>query len=204
MTGRALVLDLFDVTSKNVADSGKTQLEEATAAARIAGYDSGYKTGWDDAIRQSREEGDRISAEFARNIRDLSFTYFEAQAHVVSSLDTFLEAVVDVYVPALLMETLGPIVSETLSSLAETIANSPIHIRAAPNEAARLRAFLEDDTNLPFQVVEETSLAEGQVYIKMGSQERQVDLQEPLQRLRSAVRALGEVTERTLNERAAG
>ena len=204
MTGRTLKLDTFDGVSQSHFDQCGGRIAEAAEAARIAGYDSGYKTGWDDASRQSREDGERLGAEFARNIRDLSFTYFEARAHVLRSFEGFLTELLEIYVPEVMREVIGPTVHQTLCELAEDAASAPVLIRAAPSEAARLRLFLKDDRDLPFQVVDEASLAEGQVYIKLGAEERLVDLHDPLVRLKSAAQALSAVTERTLNERATG
>lgn len=205
MTGKPLRLEAFDALSQRKERSEDNRVSaEAVETARIAGYDSGYKTGWDDAMRQSNEDGQRIGAEFARNLRDLSFTYHEARAHVLRSLEGLLDEVTETFLPGVMAETIGPLIKETISSIADDTANAPILIRAAPAEADRLREYLADESELPVQVVDEASLAEGQAYLKLGAEERKVDLQEPLERLTEAIAALGSVTERTLDERNAG
>lgn len=204
MTNKPLRLEAFDAAPAGRArEEEKRITAEAVENARIAGYDSGYKTGWDDAMRQSRDDGERIGAEFARNLRDLSFTFHEARAHVLRSLEGLLDEISTTFLPGLMAEALGPMIKDSISSIADGAANTPVLIRAAPAEAARLRTYLADETELPVQVVDEPSLAEGQAYLKLGAEERQVDLKEPLERLSEAMSALGQVTERTLDERSA-
>ncbi len=204
MTGRRLELEAFATAPKPVSGVNEAELQIATEAARMAGYDAGYKTGWDDAMRQTRDEGERIGAEFARNLRDLSFTYHEARAHVLRSLEGLLRGVMTTFLPSLVSESLGPILQEEISTLAEEAASAPILIRAAPAEAEKLRKFLADETGLPIQIVDEPSLAEGQAHLKLGSEERDVDLSAPLQTLSDAMAALGQKMERMLDERRTG
>jgi len=174
---------------------------EDVETARLQGYDDGYKTGWDDAIRKTQEDGQRIGAEFARNLRDLGFTYEEARAHVLTSLEGLLRELTATFLPGLMADAIGPVVLEALGDLAGDAAGAPVLIRVAPGEGDRLRAFLTAETTLPVQVVDEPSLAEGQAWLKLGAEERQVDLAEPLARVRAAIRALGAATERTLDDR---
>lgn len=204
MTGRPLALEAFDAAGPRTKDKPDLVAAEAVETARITGYDAGYKTGWDDAMQKNRDDGDRIGAEFARNLRDLSFTYHEARAHVLRSLDGLLDELAGTFLPGIMAEAMGPMIKETIASIAADAANAPVQIRAAPAEAERLRSFLANEEDLPVHVVDEPTLAEGQAYLKLGAEERQVDLREPLERLSSAMAALGNVTERTLDERNTG
>jgi len=198
---RRVDLETFDLgpPSPEATEPGATERE--IESARLEGYDAGYKTGWDDAIRKSNEDGERIGAEFARNIRDLGFTYEEARAHVLKSFEGLLEELSGCFLPALMAEAIGPVIVEALGDIAAEAASAPVLIRVSPAEGERLRGFLEAGTTLPVQVVEEPSLAEGQAYLKLGAKERQVDLSEPLARVREAISAIGAATERTLDAR---
>ena len=202
MTKR-LTLEQFDlVSSARAGDAGGGEASTGDVeAARLKGYDEGYKTGWDDAMAKAVADGTRVGAEFARNLRDLGFTYQEARAHVLRSLDGLLSEISETFLPSLMAEAIGPVILETMADLAGDAASAPILIRVAPGESDRLRGFLADETALPVQIVDEASLAEGQAYLKLGAEERRVDLAEPIARVRDAVRAIGDVTERTLDER---
>lgn len=197
---RRLALEAFDEAASTSMAAPLVSPEEVEAA-RLGGYDEGYKTGWDDAMSKSREDGERIGAEFARNLRDLGFTYEEARAHVLKSFEGFLDELAAVFLPAVMAEAIGPVLLEALADLADEAAGAPVLIRVAPGEAERLRGFLSEGTTLPVQIIDEPSLAEGQAYLKLGAEERRVDLAEPLARVREAIRAVGTATERTLDDR---
>jgi len=197
---RRVTLETFELGAPAQAAAPMVPPEDVETA-RLQGYDDGYKTGWDDAIRKTQEDGQRIGAEFARNLRDLGFTYEEARAHVLTSLEGLLRELTATFLPGLMADAIGPVVLEALGDLAGDAAGAPVLIRVAPGEGDRLRSFLTAETTLPVQVVDEPSLAEGQAWLKLGAEERQVDLAEPLARVRAAIRALGAATERTLDDR---
>ncbi|MEM9708780.1 MAG: flagellar biosynthesis protein [Pseudomonadota bacterium] len=201
---RPVELETFEIGGKRAATEAPGIPPEAVEGARIEGYDQGYKTGWDDAMQKCEADGTRIGAEFERNLRDLGFTFEEARAHVLRSLEGLIGEIAETFLPALMAETIGPILLEAMQDLAGDAANAPVLIRVSPGESARLSALIDADQGMPFQIVDEPSLAEGQAYLKLGAEERQVDLSEPLTRIREAIRALGDVTERTLDERRAG
>ncbi|MDJ1008258.1 MAG: flagellar biosynthesis protein [Paracoccaceae bacterium] len=197
---RRVMLENFDLAAPQ-ASNAPAVAPEAVEAARLQGYDEGYKTAWDDAIRKTREDGDRIGAEFARNLRDLGFTYEEARAHVLKSFEGLLTELSETFLPAVMSEAIGPVILEALGDLADEAAGAPVLIRVSPGEGDRLRGFLTAETTLPVQIVDEPSLADGQAYLKLGAEERRVDLAEPLLRVREAIRAMGAATERTLDDR---
>lgn len=199
---RRLELEPFDLGAPVETPSDPALVPAADVeAARLAGYDAGYKTGWDDAVRKTEEDGERISAEFARNLRDLGFTYEEARAHVLKSFEGLLFELCDTLFPTLMAEALGPVILESLAEIADDAAGAPVLIRVSPSDGDRLRALLTTDTALPVQVVDEPSLAEGQAYLKLGEEERHVDLAEPLERIREGVRAVVASAERSLDAR---
>ena len=197
---RRLTLETFDIAEPQPQRAPEVS-SETVEAARLTGYDEGYKTGWDDAIRKTREDGERIGAEFERNLRDLGFTYEEARAHVLRSFEGLLEELAATFLPGLMAEAIGPVLLEVLGELADEAAGAPVLIRVAPGEGDRLRGFLTAETTLPVQIVAEASLADGQAYLKLGAEERRIDLADPLDRVREAIRAMGAATERTLDDR---
>lgn len=198
---RRLVLEAFDEAAAGLVEPVPSGGIDASETARLQGYDEGYKSGWDDALQKTLEDGTRIGAEFARNLRDLGFTYEEARAHVLTSLRGFLTELSDVFLPELIDEAMGPVLLECLIDLADESATAPILVRVSSNEAERLERFLADQAVLPFRIVAEPSLAEGQAYLRLGAEERSVDLTEPLERVREALSGLNHATERTLDEK---
>ena len=77
-------LEEFANAGPHSAGAGGAGLTSDQADARAqASYETGYSAGWDDAVRAETEAHKRISAEFARNLQDLGFTFHEARAHVI-------------------------------------------------------------------------------------------------------------------------
>ena len=163
---------------------------------RLAAYEDGYRAGWDDAIRQESENQARIGAEFARNLEDLGFTFHEARSHVMLALEPLLLGMIDKVLPSLVSDTLGKFILEELRPIAATAADTPIEIVVHPNDRAPLERLLGDNTSVPFEIREEPTLAEGQVFLRSGKSERKLDLPGVVDRIGEAIRGLYELNEK--------
>ncbi len=171
---------------------------EEAERMRLAGYEAGYQAGWDDAIRQGNEEQARITADFARNIQDLGFTFHEARAHVMHTLEPLLKSMVEKVLPKLVSDTLGQTIMEELLPLAANAADSPIELVMSPSCRATIEPLLQHDSPLPITLVEEETLAEGQVFFRLGNVERHLDLDATIERIGAAIHDLYQLNERTL------
>lgn len=165
-------------------------------AARLQGYEAGYKEGWDDAVKTDSEEQSRIGAEFARNLQDLGFTFHEARTHVMHALEPLLNSMIEKVLPKLVHDTIGQSIVEELLPLASDAADTPIEILVCPASRAQIEAFLAENTAIPFALVEEESLAEGQVYLRSGQTERQIDMSTAVDRIGESINALYELNEK--------
>lgn len=171
------------------------QVEEA----RLAGYETGYQAGWDDASKTDDEDRSRISAEFARNLQDLGFTFHEARSHVMQSLEPLLSSMVEKVLPKLISDTLGQAILEELLPLAAEAADTPIKVLVYPKGRKTLEEFLSQNNTIPIELIAEESLAEGQVYIRMGHTEKQIDLSGAVHQIGEAISGLYEINERAQN-----
>lgn len=164
--------------------------------ARLEGYETGYKAGWDDASRAEAENQGRIGADFARNLQDLGFTFHEARSHVMHALEPLLTGMVERVLPELILQTMGQTVVEELLTLAADAADAPIDVMVNPASRAALEAHLANDSSVPFSLVEEPTLAEGQVYLRSGKIERQIDFTTAIERIGAAIDGLYELNEK--------
>lgn len=164
--------------------------------AKLAGYEAGYQAGWDDATRQESEEQSRIGAEFARNLQDLGFTFHEARAHVMQALEPLLNGMVDKVLPKLVSDTLGQTIVEELLPLAAEAADEPIEVVVTPNSRPTLEDLLSNSASVPFRIVEEPTLAEGQVYLRSGKKERHIDMTQAVDRIGTTIKGLYELNEK--------
>ncbi|WP_432450531.1 flagellar biosynthesis protein [Aliiroseovarius marinus] len=166
---------------------------------RLEGYEAGYKAGWDDATRSMTQEAERVEAEFARNLEDLGFTFQEARSHVLSSLEPLLNAMVNVVLPNVVQDAIAQVVAEEIVPMAATAADNPIQVLVAPGIRGALEQLLESSTNVPFELIEQATLPEGQIYLRSPVSEKQIDMSGVLDRMRDAVGALYDINEKAFN-----
>ena len=143
---------------------------------RLAAFESGYQAGWDDCLKAQSENSLRVSSDLAQNLHELSFTYQEAYASILKSLQPLLRGMVDAVLPHAAQATLGSRISEMLHELAKEHGQQPVQIVTAPSNMTAIEELLADDLPIPVTVNSETSLGDGQVLIRIGGTEREVDL----------------------------
>ena len=165
------VFEVADVSPEKVNVSA-ADFEEM----RLAAFEKGYTAGWDDAVAAQDADQAKLRADLARNLEDLSFTYAEARAHVLHAMEPLLRDMVAKVLPAIAQETLAPLVLETLRPLAEEMAGAAITVVVNPANRHTVEALLSIGKTLPLTFVEEPSLGEGQVYLRMGDAESRIDL----------------------------
>ncbi len=183
-----LKLEVFDTEQKPKKTHTVVLDRVALEDEKLASYETGYKAGWDDASAAMTEDQTRIRAELARNLQTLSFTYHEARNHVLKAVEPLLLQIVGQLLPEIARETLAPFVLETLMPLAEGLGDAPVTLVINPVARAGVEALLEQATGLPLTIEEEPTLGEGQVYIRLGTVETQVDLDKATAEIASAVR----------------
>lgn len=170
-----LVLQSFDRTESSAggdAPVGAVALEEV----RLAAFETGYKAGWDDAAAAEADTQGRIGADLARNLQALSFTYHEARGAVLKSLEPLLHEIVAQILPELARATLAETVAERLRPMARAAAGVPVEVTcSAANHETLAQAFAGQD-QLPLRLTVEPTLGDGQVYLRFGDTEEQIDL----------------------------
>jgi flagellar biosynthesis/type III secretory pathway protein FliH len=155
--------------------------------ARLASFETGYTAGWDDAMAAQKEEQTAISADLARNLQTLSFTYHEARMHMLTALRPLFTTIVGKLLPELARESLAAVVVEQLTELGAGLAEAPVTIELHPSARPAVETLLDGRTAPPFHIVEEPTLGEGQVYLRLGQTETLIDLDRAAEELGAAV-----------------
>ena len=168
----------------------------ALEEAKLGSYDAGYSAGWEDAAAAQTGEQSQIRADLARNLQSLGFTYQEARMHILRNIEPLLQEMVSRLLPELARETLAPIVLEVLMPMAEKMADAPVTLVLNPVARAAVEALLDQATGIPLTLIEEPSLGEGQVYLRMGGAETSVDLDRATAEITAAVRGFFDLPER--------
>lgn len=190
-----LNLEVFDTAT---GDDGTVQpLVQASALedAKIASFEQGYTAGWDDATAAQTDDQLRLRADIARNFQILSFTYQEARNHVLQSIRPLIVEMTNRLLPEMARETLAPIVLETLMPMADEGADAPLTLVLNPAVRAQVESLLDQATGLPMVIEEEPSMGEGQVYIRFGTAETKVDLDQATADITTAVRSFFSLTQ---------
>ncbi|MEB8387678.1 flagellar biosynthesis protein [Rhodobacteraceae bacterium KMM 6894] len=154
---------------------------------RLQSFESGYKAGWEDAVKAQNQDAARISTDFAANLEDLSFTFQEAQSSLMSALRPLLTGMVASVLPRLAHDTLGARVIETLEDMARTATGGGAELVTSPDNVEALEKLLQDNNIMPAKVTGEVSLGEGQVHLRLGKSEREIDLDTVLSQIDTAL-----------------
>lgn len=170
----------------------------ANEAKKNQAYEAGYKAGWEDAARAAAQEHQRIGADLAHNLRNLGFTFHEARSHVMSAVGPILRQLVEKLLPQILSGTLGARVVEEIEPLLDAAADARVEIAVAPQDMATLEKLAGEDLPAPFTLRAEPSLAGGQVHLRLGRHEKQIDLDGVLNKVTAALNAVLEENEKVL------
>ena len=91
-------------------------------------------------------------------------------------MEPLLRDMVAKVLPDMARETLGQFVLDALRPIASRLTDTPVTLTLNPASRAAVEQYLAAETTLPLQIIEEPSLGEGQVFLRFGDREQQVDL----------------------------
>ncbi len=192
-----LKLEVFETdhpgTSGNTVVLDTMLLEET----KLGAYDQGYAAGWEDAAAAQSDDQSKVRADLARNLQSLSFTYQEARVHVLRAIEPLMTEMVGRLLPAIARETLAPMVLAEMMPVAGQLSETPMTLVLNPAARPALELLLERVPGLSVILQEEPSLAEGQVYLRLGQQETKIDLTRATQEIATAVCAFFQSPERS-------
>ncbi|PRX33853.1 flagellar assembly protein FliH [Meinhardsimonia xiamenensis] len=165
-----------------------TSVQEACASRT---WEQGYQAGWDDAVRAEAESRQRIGAELARSLQEISFTFFEARAEVSAALQPLLRQMVEAVFPAVVADALALALSEQIDEL--LLEASPgLELVVAPGAWPAIAERFAERLPPSVTIVEAASLAEGQAYLRAARRERLIDVNAAIKAVRTAVEAFFE------------
>lgn len=173
-----LRLESFDFATApepGLAASAGPPPEVLAEDERLAAYERGYAAGWEDAVAARDSDALRLREDLAQNLRDLAFTFQEARAHVLRSLEPLLRAMVDRVLPETARAGFGAAVAAEAMAAARSAAAAPVEILVAPESIAAVETALGEDPALPLRLVADPMLAEGQARFRMGAEETALD-----------------------------
>jgi flagellar assembly protein FliH len=144
--------------------------------ARLMVYEQGYTAGWDDAVAAQDKEAQALRDTLAANLSDLSFTYTEAHGHVIGALEPLLRDMVAKVLPAIARQSLVPLILAEVMPAARTLAATPVDVTLNAATRGFVEPLLAAQSAIPFRIIEEPSLGDGQCFLRFADRERLIDL----------------------------
>jgi flagellar biosynthesis/type III secretory pathway protein FliH len=192
----AIRLEVFESPDAPLSRTSVVLDQGALEDIRMLAYEQGYTAGWDDAAAAQTDDQSRIKADFGRNLQSLGFTFQEARTHVLRAIRPLLHQIITCLLPELAREALPSVALEVLMPLADEMADAPVTLVLNPASRAVVQALLEQATGLPLTVIEEPTLGEGQVYLRLGDIETRIDLDRATADIARAARDFFDLTEK--------
>ncbi|MCG7521092.1 ABC transporter ATP-binding protein [Ruegeria sp. Ofav3-42] len=163
--------------------------EDALEEQRLAAFEQGYSAGWEDAVQAQVQSQGQVSAELAKSLEDMSFTYHEAMNRMSLSLEPMFQSLMQAVLPKTLDRGFAVRLVEQLTDMARTQIGQPMQIFVPTGCVVEVEALIRGEFSSPTQVVEDPSLETGQARLKVGISQREVDCSELLAAVDQAFQA---------------
>lgn len=184
---RPVALEEFDKMQINVARNILSETESFHEQVRLESYEQGYQAGWDDASVAQQNDQQHITLELENALKDLSFTFYEARAHVLKGVEPLLRELVETILPAHARAGLPNMVSERLQAMFSELSECPIILSVSPRARQAVEAALPSDPGFPITLREESTLGDGQVFLNLGATEEMMDLDSAITSVQIAI-----------------
>lgn len=193
---RSLKLEVFEAAP--VSGTAQTAVMDSAVVdeARLQSYDAGFAAGWEDATAAMAGDQARIGSELANNLQQMAFSFQEARVHILNAVQPVLTRLCTQLLPPLAQTVLAPVVLDTIMPILDDLTEAPVHVLLNPAARPAVERLLSQAAGLPLVIVEEPTLGEGQVYLRLGSVEHRVDLDDAVAQLTNAVRDFFEYAEK--------
>ena len=179
---------LLEDFSQEATEPAWQVTESALEDQKLDAFEKGYQAGWEDCTKSQEDSARHISADLAQNLGDLSFTYQEAVAACMAAIGPVLEQMVKTVLPDLARETLGMRVIELLEQETRRHVDPRVELLVAPTNVRTIRACFPDPPPMPIKLVEEATLADGQVHLRFGEgSEHEIDMTSVLSGLEDTI-----------------
>ena len=185
MTLRALKLEVFEERQPRGAFAAAPV---DTEEIRLAAYDNGYQSGWEDATAEREKSDHLITADLERNLRDISFSYAEARNEVLSGLKGLFDSILTGFLPSIAAEAVAPLVIGELETILNELGEARCEVLASPQTAAQLGWLAERYLESDLHIITEPAFADGRVSLRFGGEQREIDLSGMVQSMSTAIR----------------
>lgn len=168
-------------------DDGTPLGAEEVEDQKLQAFENGYQAGWDDAIKAQTDTGTQISAGLAASLQDASFEYHEVRSTLNTAVQEIMSGVMKTLLPKLAQASLGAHICEQVMAMTHSGLERTIEIAVAPDAEAVVKSRLSEGIEGPFEIVVDRHLAPTQVLLRLGSDEREINLEHMLNEISTTI-----------------
>ena len=183
---RPLCLEDFAMVDDRTQQAPPQQAPDTDTT--LAAYEDGYRNGWEDCAKAEAETHRRIGADLAATLQASTLIYAEARQDVLTCLGPLFEDMAAQLLPRLAAEAVAPAVIAELQAIATTATTASIVMMAAPAALPALERLIADHVTTRIDLRAEPAFADGQVSIRFGAEQRDINLSDAATRMAEAIR----------------
>lgn len=181
----ALKLEVFETAQQ---DQQAILLDPFQAEQmREAAFEQGYAAGWQDALEQLRNEDALRQIAAQEAVQAIGFSYSEAHQALAGSFLELLQAILDRVMPEAARLSVQLFLGAELDALFAKHTRPAVQIFCAPGALVALKQVVAASSPAEIELVAEPSFSEAQVSLRIGDQERVINLDDLLDRMRAIV-----------------
>ena len=190
MTATHLFED-FGGASKKVKESSPLGLEEVEDQ-KLQAFENGYQAGWDDAISAQSDSGKHVSAGLAASLKDASLEYQEVRDSLTNSVQEIMSGVVKTLLPKIARDSLGAHICEQVLAMTQSGSERTVQVAVAPEAEDVVLSILAEGNAASFEIAIDRLLAPTQAILRLGTDEREINLERMLTEISQSITAFFE------------
>lgn len=172
------------------------EADEADDNNAAVAFNDGYQQGFDAGQAAAAADHMALAAALVQSISDIDFTYAEARAQVMQSLDPLFEALTTAVLPHCISSGYAKQVADILTSAAAADTEGPFRLHVHPDQVPAVDAATADLAG-KIKIVPDAALSAHAAWIQHGAGETHLDLDRLLTQITEALGAVANPEYRT-------
>jgi flagellar assembly protein FliH len=179
----------FGEKPKNSKSPADQTPDASIEEQKLESFEAGYQAGWEDATKAQADQHAKISAELEQSLQEISFTYHEAVTKLTSSFQPVLTEMIGKVLPEISRQSFLLHLSDQINRLISDTLERPIEITVSKENEEKIKSLTAEYIKEPFTIVVDGDLGENEVFVRLGQEERQIDIQQIIEQIKSATDA---------------
>ena len=174
--------------------------EEEVEDVKLASFEVGYSSGWEDALRAHEDSKTAVSTALKDCLDRASLSRDSAFDQFVASAEMLIDGIVKQILPAISQEVLGQHIRDILVETAQSAIGKRVVISVSPQDFDSMEKISGDWLPEAAELRADSSLKTGQADLSLGDSETHVDLAEVISEVSRAVDAFFHIAKETSSD----